>query len=271
MKLIKGSVMKSVDARAINEIGMAEAVLVENAGRAVCEGALELLEGDARDRKITVLSGKGNNGADGLAAARDLAAEGAQVSVILAEPPAAFGPGAALQLRILQYMPGCTFVEWAEEPERALSLCRESDLILDGLLGTSFHGVPREPLKSLIEAVNDLHKTVLAIDIPSGVEADTGASVLALQADVTVTMIAPKHGLYLYPGARYAGEIYLAGLNVPPCLVEEAPGAEYLLEPEMVRDWLPRRRADAHKGVNGRIAVLAGSLGYAGAAELCTR
>lgn len=271
MKLIKGSVMKSVDARAINEIGMAEAVLVENAGRAVCEGALELLEGDARDRKITVLSGKGNNGADGLAAARDLAAEGAQVSVILAEPPAAFGPGAALQLRILQYMPGCTFVEWAKEPERALSLCRESDLILDGLLGTSFHGVPREPLKSLIEAVNDLHKTVLAIDIPSGVEADTGASVLALQADVTVTMIAPKHGLYLYPGARYAGEIYLAGLNVPPCLVEEAPGAEYLLEPEMVRDWLPRRRADAHKGVNGRIAVLAGSLGYAGAAELCSK
>lgn len=269
MKLIASAAMKKVDAKAIGEMGIPEAVLIENAGRAVADAAGELL-GDLQEKRIVFLIGKGNNGGDGLAAARFLLKRGALVTLVLAEAPEAFGSGAALQYKICQSFP-FTILRWEKDQNDVLQACAQADLFVDALLGTSFHGKVREPIRSLLETLQMVPVPVLAVDIPSGVEADHGGTDLALHARATVTMIAPKPGLYLYPGAGYTGKIILADLNTPPSLVLEAESDVELLTEELIRHELPQRPANAHKGMNGRVGILAGSLGYAGAAELCSK
>ena len=261
--------MKKVDTKAIGEMGIPEAVLIENAGRAVADAALELL-GNPREKRVILLIGKGNNGGDGLAAARFLLERGALVTLVLAEAPESFGPGAALQYKICQSFP-FTILQWEKDQNEVLQACAQGDLFIDALLGTSFHGKVREPIRSLLETLQMVPVPVLAVDIPSGVEADHGYTDLALHARATVTMIAPKPGLYLYPGAGYTGKIILADLNTPPSLVLEAESSAELLTEDLVRHVLPKRPPNAHKGMNGRVGILAGSLGYAGAAELCSK
>lgn len=261
--------MKKVDTKAIGEMGIPEAVLIENAGRAVADAALELL-GNPREKRVILLIGKGNNGGDGLAAARFLLKRGALVTLVLAEAPESFGPGAALQYKICQSFP-FTILRWEKDQNEVLQACAQGDLFIDALLGTSFHGKVREPIRSLLETLQMVPVPVLAVDIPSGVEADHGYTDLALHARATVTMIAPKPGLYLYPGAEYTGNIILADLNTPPSLVLEAESSAELLTEDLVRHVLPKRPPNAHKGMNGRVGILAGSLGYAGAAELCSK
>ena len=261
--------MKKVDTKAIGEMGIPEAVLIENAGRAVADAALELL-GDPREKRVILLIGKGNNGGDGLAAARFLLKRVALVTLVLAEAPESFGPGAALQYKICQSFP-FTILRWEKDQNEVLQACAQGDLFIDALLGTSFHGKVREPIRSLLETLQMVPVPVLAVDIPSGVEADHGYTDLALHARATVTMIAPKPGLYLYPGAEYTGKIILADLNTPPSLVLEAESSAELLTEDLVRHVLPKRPPNAHKGMNGRVGILAGSLGYAGAAELCSK
>ena len=261
--------MKKVDTKAIGEMGIPEAVLIENAGRAVADAALELL-GNPREKRVILLIGKGNNGGDGLAAARFLLKRGALVTLVLAEAPESFGPGAALQYKICQSFP-FTILQWEKDQNEVLQACAQGDLFIDALLGTSFHGKVREPIRSLLETLQMVPVPVLAVDIPSGVESDHGYTDLALHARATVTMIAPKPGLYLYPGAGYTGKIILADLNTPPSLVLEAESSAELLTEDLVRHVLPKRPPNAHKGMNGRVGILAGSLGYAGAAELCSK
>lgn len=261
--------MKKVDTKAIGEMGIPEAVLIENAGRAVADAALELL-GNPREKRVILLIGKGNNGGDGLAAARFLLKRGALVTLVLAEAPESFGPGAALQYKICQSFP-FTILRWEKDQNEVLQACAQGDLFIDALLGTSFHGKVREPIRSLLETLQMVPVPVLAVDIPSGVEADHGYTDLALHARATVTMIAPKPGLYLYPGAEYTGKVILADLNTPPSLVLEAESSAELLTEDLVRHVLPKRPPNAHKGMNGRVGILAGSLGYAGAAELCSK
>ncbi len=268
MKLIPGKMMSQVDKRAIEEMGIPEAVLIEGAGRELGDYA----DGAMLDHKgtIVILVGKGNNGADGLAAARYLLRHRYTVVLVLAEPAASFGPGAAGQLRIDKNYP-MKIYQWPDQETEILEECANCAMLIDALLGTRFHGSVREPIRSLIQTLSGLDKKVIAVDIPSGVEADTGRVDLALKADLTVTMIAPKPGLYLYPGASYTGRIAVGDLQTPPSLVEEAPSKEFRLDPFMIRDWLPVRPKNSHKGMNGKIGVVAGSLGYAGAAEMSSK
>lgn len=268
MKLIPGKLMSQVDKRAIEEMGIPEAVLIEGAGRELGDYADDAMI----DHKgtIVILVGKGNNGADGLAAARFLLRRRHHVVLVLAEPEASFGPGAAGQLRIDKNYP-MKIYQWPDQEAEILDECKNCAMLIDALLGTRFHGSVREPIRSLIGKLSGLDKKVVAVDVPSGVEADTGRVDIALHADITVTMIAPKPGLYLYPGANYAGHIVVGDLQTPPSLVEQAPSKEFRLDPFMIRDWLPRRPWNSHKGMNGKIGVVAGSLGYAGAAEMCSK
>jgi hydroxyethylthiazole kinase-like uncharacterized protein yjeF len=269
MKLIGARAMQAVDEKLIHQLGFPETVLIENAGRAVAEAADTFL-GGAGDRSVVVLSGKGNNGGDGLAAARFLAKMGAEVTIVLAEESNTFGPGAALELKMAETF-GLPVLSWVREPEAVLAACRQSDLLLDGLLGTRFHGSLREPILSLIRSLQHLPVPVIAIDIPSGVEADTGRCGDVLSAQATVTMIAPKPGLYFYPGASHTGDIVVADLNTPDSVIREADSSMELLSEEQVQDLLPIRPANSHKGMNGKIALIAGSEGYLGAAELSSR
>ena len=270
MKLFLAEEMHKVDAKAINKIGMSETVLMENAGRALTEVVEKYLE-ETAGKRVVILTGKGNNGGDGLVAARLLAKDGARVTVVLAEPVGRFSPSSKIEYKVLQH---CLVevMPWTgnkETQEEICQLCMDADVVLDALLGTGFKGKLRGSYKAIIQAMPE-GLPVIAVDIPSGVEADTGKMDKALPAFLTVTMIAPKPGLYLYPGAGFSGDIWVADLGTPGILVEEASCSRFLLDGETVEELLPHRPVTSHKGMNGKIAVLAGSRGYVGAAELAS-
>jgi len=244
---------------------------MENAGRALTEVVEKYLEVTA-GKRIVVLAGKGNNGGDGLVAARLRAKDAAIVTLVLAEPASHFSPSSKIEYKILEH---CLVdvLAWNSNKENQADichLCAEADVVLDALLGTGFKGELRGSYKAIIEAMPE-NVPVIAVDIPSGVEADTGKMDKALPAFLTVTMIAPKPGLYLYPGAAFSGDIWVADLGTPGILVEEAPCSRFLLTAETVQELLPHRPVTSHKGMNGKLAVLAGSRGYVGAAELTAK
>ncbi len=272
MKIFTAEEMHKLDNQAINKVGIQELVLMENAGAAVTSVVEDYLE-DAEDKLIVVLAGKGNNGGDGLVAARMLAIRGALVKVVILNPLKDFQGSPARELKILQSF-DVEIIHWTNSKEKQKAICAYcacADIIIDAMLGTGFKGELAGNYRAVVAAVSQLPTAVLAVDIPSGVEADTGKCQGALKAEMTVTMIAPKLGLYLYPGAAYCGQILVADLQTPPALLKEAASKIAVLEPQMVSSLLPRRPKNAHKGTNGHVNIIAGSTGYAGAAELCSK
>ena len=181
---------------------------------------------------------------------------------------------AAVNARFLQ---ACAFplrCLAAAPPGEALDSFRadleRAGLVVDGLLGTGLSRPVEGLAAAVIEAINECAAPVLAADIPSGVNADSGAVMgCAVRARWTVTFAFPKPGLLLYPGAGLCGELFVGEIHVPPFLVEREPVA--LTTAARVREMLPPRRAEMHKGDAGRVLVVAGSTGMTGAAVLAAR
>lgn len=273
MKLVYAHEMGALDKKAAEEFYLPTAVLMENAGRAVAETAAELLDGDVYAKSVVVFAGKGNNGGDGLVAARWLSAGGARVKIFLASPAAEFTGAAGVQLKICAKS-GLAVTELKEECDWNVAeiAAAHADLMIDALLGTGFKGELGGNYKRACLLMNGARADVLAVDIPSGAQADTGeADENAVQAAATVTMQLPKPGLYLYPAAELAGKVVVAPIGMPEALTEQAEGHKYLLDSEIVRDFLPIRSGNCHKGEAGRVTVAAGSPGYTGAAALCAQ
>jgi NAD(P)H-hydrate epimerase len=158
------------------------------------------------------------------------------------------------------------------DPGPVSQACPAAALVVDALLGTGLTGKVRGLPGQLIEAVNECAVRVLAVDVPSGLDADTGEPLgLAIRAVETVTMGLPKLGLFLYPGTDYAGRVTVAEIGFPADLLDEAPSVADLIDPEWVRMLLPRREPSAHKGRFGRVLAIAGSAGMTGAACLCAQ
>ncbi|MEW6276245.1 MAG: NAD(P)H-hydrate dehydratase [Bacillota bacterium] len=264
MRVVTAAEMRELDRQAIEEYGIPGVVLMENAGIKVVEVIREML-GDVRGKKISIFVGKGNNGGDGLVVARHLFNLGAGVKVYLLASPEEITGDAFLNLRIWQKM-GQEIRTIADRDEFDLE---ESDLLVDAIFGTGFRGVPREPAASVIEAINASGKPVVAVDIPSGLEADTGlARGPCIRAVRTVTFGLPKLGLVLEPGASYAGKLHVADISIPAFLLTAGHLKRRLLSLEMVSRWFSPRSPTAHKGTCGRVLVVAGSRGMTGAACL---
>ncbi|HET8632337.1 MAG TPA: NAD(P)H-hydrate epimerase [Thermomicrobiales bacterium] len=206
--------MREVDRLMTEELGIGLLQMMENAGRALAAQARRLLGGDARGRRVVVLAGRGGNGGGGLAAARRLAIWGAEVAVILGQPRAALAAAPLRQLTTLEHM-GAP-VRGTEPAGAAEEALRTADLVLDALLGYSLRGAPREPLAALIRAANASGARILALDLPSGLDGDTGeAADPTIRAAATLTLALPKSGL-LKPVAReWVGELYVADISVP--------------------------------------------------------
>lgn len=265
MQLVTAAEMRELDKRAIEEYGIPGLILMENAGRQVAEAAREML-GGAGGKKVIVFAGKGNNGGDGLVAARHLLNAGAAVKVFLLAGAEEMTGDALTNLKIWRKMgqPAETAVR-EDLPE----LLEDCDLIVDAIFGTGFRGTPREPAAGVINAINGSRKPVLAVDVPSGLEADTGlARGPCVRAARTVTFALPKLGLVQEPGASYAGRLHVADISIPSFLLKGENFKRFLLSREMVGGWLPPRSRTAHKGECGRVLVVAGSRGMTGAACL---
>ncbi|MHC4970699.1 MAG: NAD(P)H-hydrate epimerase [Planctomycetota bacterium] len=205
---------REMDRIAMEELHIPGIVLMENAARGIAQVALQRLE--RLPGPVAVVCGPGNNGGDGLAAARHLACAGQDVRIHLAVPPEAYREGSdpAVHLAVARAM-GLALRDDLELEGAAL--------ILDGIFGTGLQREVRGPLRSAIEAINSAGSAVLAIDLPSGLDADTGAVLgAAVRADVTATMGAGKVGFALGEGPALVGEVEVIDLGIPPSVVERA-------------------------------------------------
>lgn len=269
MRLPTSEEMAALDRRAAEEFGISTLMLMEAAGRQVAAAASRMVE--RAHPRVFVIAGKGNNGGDGLVAARVLAAAGWRVTVILVAREADVSGDAAVNLSAARR----AGVEISPLDSTGVPGLRGvlagADLIIDGLFGTGFRGPVVGVAAKAIEAMNASGQPILAIDIPSGVHGDDGAvDGPAVRADATVTMGLPKIGVVLPPGAEHAGRVWVADVGHPPRLIDGAGVRTALVTRAMVDAAVPRRRIDAHKGAFGRVLVVAGAVGYTGAAALCT-
>lgn len=272
MKLVTAKEMKALDVQAQNDYAMPGILLMDNAAQAVAEAvheALTALEGE----RVVIFCGSGNNGGDGLGAARWLQSYGVSVrAFVVGAALDAVQGDAALELAMFTKAGGRVEALSTEDDWVLAELAAsKADVLVDALLGTGFHGELEGDVLRACELLNKSEKYILAVDIPTGVNADNGAVCeQAVRADHTVTMALVKTGLLLYPGREYCGDIELADISMPVKLVEEYQSDKYRLTDEIVRELLPLRKANAHKGDAGRVVICAGSPGYTGAAALAS-
>ncbi len=207
--------MREVDRLTVDEMGITLLQMMENAGRSLAEQARRMLGGDASGRRIKVVAGPGGNGGGGLAAARRLSIWGAEVVVVLGQTRDQIHDLPAQQLAILDRME----VDIHGPEKIGADDARSADLVIDALIGYSLRGAPQEPIAALIRQTNASGIPVLALDVPSGLNADTGEpSDPTIRAAATLTLALPKVGL-LRPAARaWTGDLYLADISVPPAV-----------------------------------------------------
>src|SRR5712691_8776740 len=270
MRVLNSAQMREADRRTIEEIGISSLVLMENAGRQVV-AAMEAMYTDIGDRQVAVLCGRGNNGGDGLVVARTLLQRGVDVAVFLIGTVSDVRGDARINLEVLSRL-GLTAVEIADSQAWELHFSEVTDctLIVDAIFGTGLNA----PLSGLIETVvadvNASGIPVVAIDLPSGLSADSAEPIGdSIEAAMTVTLAAPKLPLVLPPAETRAGDIVIADIGIPADVLDslEGPRVELLTRASM-RELIPPRTADTHKGDYGRVLVVAGSRGKTGAAHL---
>ena len=203
--------MAQVDRIMFDDLGLDILQVMEVAGLAVARFArARFLGGDPRGKRVLVLAGPGGNGGDGLVAARYLLGWGAAVDVLLARERAALGRAAAHQARVLDRL-GLPLV--LAGPAQLLP---ETELVLDALLGFGLRGDPQGPTADLIRATNGHPAPILAVDVPSGLDATTGAAYSpCLRATATLTLALPKRGLLVPTAAPAVGELHVADIGVP--------------------------------------------------------
>jgi len=246
--------MRSVDRWAIDEQGVDSLELMENAGRAVAEAVARL----APQGPVRVVCGKGNNGGDGLVAARLLGEMGFGVEVLLPWPAAELSEDATANLKRLTGGPG--------GGDDLAARLAGSGAVVDAIFGTGFSGAPREPAAAAIDAINGCGAPVVACDIASGVDAATGEVAGAVvEADVTVTFHGAKVGHCIAPGKWATGELVVAPIGIPPGAPE--PAAAGVIEPTVL-DLAPRRGARSTKFTSGQVTIAGGSRGLTGAVRM---
>ncbi|MGI8550422.1 MAG: NAD(P)H-hydrate epimerase [Dehalococcoidia bacterium] len=205
--------MREVDRLMTEEMQIVLLQMMENAGRTLAEQARRMLGNDVRGRRIAVLAGSGGNGGGGMAAARRLSIWGADVCVILGQEPGKTEGVPQHQLRILGRIGVPVGFPGEEKSGEALA---SAELVLDALIGYSLRGAPREPIASLIRTSNTSGTPCLALDIPSGLDGDSGeAYEPTIRATATLTLALPKAGLLRPTAGSWVGDLYVADISVP--------------------------------------------------------
>lgn len=267
MKFCTAAEMRRLDEKTIRECGIPGVVLMENAGRGAAILTREHF-GDLAGRRVVVVCGRGNNGGDGLVMARVFHGWGAEVRVFLLGERDRVQGDARINLDIAQKM-GLEVVEVQDDSRLDQFSLSGADLVVDAILGTGLNSEVGGLYRTVIEAINRSGAPVAAVDIPSGLNADTGAIMgWAVRADLTVTFGLPKVGLLMMPAERLVGRLEVVDIGIPPHVLAEAdPGKELILADNLLGLLGPRGR-DGHKGHYGHVLIVAGSTGKTGAAAL---
>lgn len=270
MYLVTASEMQEMDRKTIEEFGLPGRVLMENAGKGATQIFLRQFD-YLSNRKVGVLAGRGNNGGDGFVIARYLAQKGVGVTVFLLAHRSHVKGDAAENLKLLTPL-DISVIELPDQKSFSKPIkinILHQDILIDAILGTGLKSDVKGYFKKIIEFVNGLNKPVFSVDIPSGLNSDTGQPCgVCIRAHTTATFAYPKTGHVLYPGADYSGNLELVDIGIPPHVAEEVSPGQHLLTPELIRTYIQPRPSDAHKGNAGHLLVIAGSEGKTGAAAM---
>lgn len=258
--------MRQFDQHA-SEVGKVPSLLLmENAGR----GAAEAIARHFPGRSCVVVSGSGNNGGDGFVVARRMLTLGVDVCVLASTPVERSEPVAAIMRQAYEALGGRIA---ALTPEALAGVgSPQPTVIVDALLGTGLDRAVTGPLASVIEAINRAPCPVVSLDVPSGIDADTGRVLgVAVEADLTLTFAHPKLGLLTPRGVEHSGRLEVVDIGVPAQLVEHVGHSAVTTDASVLVRLVTRRPATTHKGRSGRVSIVAGSAGTVGAARLVAR
>lgn len=263
MKVVTSEEMRDIDTRTIKSIGISGVVLMERAGVAVAARIKELFT----KGKVVILSGGGNNGGDGLVAARDLFNAGWGVKVLLLIKQDKLSPDCLLQYRVIRQM-GIPIEFRTDISEQDI----QCSVIVDALLGTGLNKDIEGVIAKAINLVNKTGLPVVSVDIPSGISSDTGQMMgVAIKADCTVTFGLPKRGHILHPGASYSGKLFIENIGFPDGFLKSESLKVNLTDERQIASLIPARPKYSHKGDYGHVLIVAGSRGKTGAALLAAR
>lgn len=269
MKVLTTSQIQDLDRQTIEEIGIPGVVLMENAGRGMTWHILDKFA-DLKPGPALVLAGKGNNGGDGYVIARHLMEHGWQVDTLVLAERSAISGDAEVNLKILEACGGpVAFAPDNASLEQGLAAIPQPRLVVDALFGTGLTKPVGGHYARAIDWINESPAPVAAVDIPSGVDASTGKVLgKCVSADLTATFAFPKIGQVSYPGAGHVGDLVTVDIGIPRQVHGQVGDDCLLVDEAVVRELLPLRPADGHKGTFGHLVVVAGSVGKTGAAVM---
>jgi len=269
MRVVRAFEIQEMDRLTIQELGIPGAVLMENAARGASRIFLDHFAPPVNSH-VVILCGRGNNGGDGYVMARYLHQAGLKITVVILSESDKISGDALTNLEIIRNM-GLEILE-VPDTDRWVTFnqtVRDCDLIIDGILGTGLDSPVRGLYAEVMEEVNSLDKPIMAIDIPSGLNADTGQIMgAAIRADLTVTFGFPKLGQLVFPGADLIGRLVRIDIGIPDTITNQVPAAFHMIEPDDFCDLFKNEKQDIHKGNRGHLLILAGSTGKTGAATL---
>jgi ADP-dependent NAD(P)H-hydrate dehydratase / NAD(P)H-hydrate epimerase len=269
MPVLSRADMRAFDKHAIEACRVPGVVLMENAGRGATDVLVqELLGGGAAGKRVLVVCGTGNNGGDGLVMARHLLVRGARVEVFVLGDAQRMSPDARANYEAWRGLgQGALELTTGTAPlQKALEV---ADVVVDALFGTGLDRPIAGLLATAIEAMNSSRAPRFAVDLPSGLDADTGRTLgVCVKAHATATFAHPKLGLLTPEGARLSGRVRVVDIGVPPSLVSRIGASARVLEAADLRAWLGHRSLATHKNQSGHVVVVAGSPGKVGAPKL---
>ncbi len=263
MKVVTAEEMRSIDEKTIRKYGISGSILMERAGLAVAVKIRELFD----KQKVIVLSGGGNNGADGIVAARNLYNWGWNVKVLLMAKDNKLGPDCRAQYRIARKA-GVPFESRTKLTDKDL----HGAVVVDALLGTGINKPVNSPLSDVMAFLNRSDVRVVSVDIPSGISSDNGRiNGEAVLADYTVTFGLPKIGHFIWPGAMHTGRLFIEDIGFPRELLHSELLETQIIEQADASFLLPERTRYSHKGDYGHVLIVAGSKGKTGAALMAAK
>ncbi|MBQ5545666.1 MAG: NAD(P)H-hydrate dehydratase [Clostridia bacterium] len=266
MLILNNAQTKKLEDMAVEQGGIEHIKLMENAGTAAFRFINERLS--VNNKSVAVVCGRGNNGGDGFAVARKMLDGGAKVRIMLAlGQPTTEDAYRLLAESERAGIKTISYVENDGDRQDFAKTIEAADIIVDAIFGVGFHGTVSEGLKNVIDMINNARGTVVSIDVPSGVDSDSGeVAGPCVRADYTVTFTTMKPGHVIYPAVDYCGHVHVALIGIDERMVQEQEHHITTIDYQRVRSSFPLRSNNTHKGTFGRLLCICGSVGMAGSA-----
>ncbi len=269
MYLVTADEMREMDRLAIESLGLPGRLLMESAGRGATDFFFEIFP-DCPGKRVGIVAGRGNNGGDGFVMARYLAEKGVRVTVFLLSKSTDVKGDAATNLKLLAPL-GIPVVELpdTETFSKHITSFRHQGIWIDAILGTGLNAEVKAYFKIVITFINDSGSPVFCVDIPSGLNADTGQAMGAcIRGTATATFAFPKIGHINHPGAVFTGKLKVVDIGIPGFISRRVGPKQHLVTMKIARQGLVERPSDTHKGRTGHLLIVGGSPGKTGAVAM---